>query len=55
MKSTRAPKKHASGGTAPTPEPEPRFQQLSDIALSGDDDNAACALADLAREFPTKN
>ena len=30
-----------------------RARQLADIAASGDDDNAACAAADLAREFPS--
>jgi excisionase family DNA binding protein len=29
-----------------------RARQLADIATSGDDDNAACAAADLARVFP---
>jgi len=29
-----------------------RARQLADIAASGDDDNAECAAADLAREFP---
>lgn len=29
-----------------------RTSQLADIAASGDDDNAECAAADLAREFP---
>ena len=33
---------------------ESRFQQLTDIARSGDDDNAECALGDLAREFPAQ-
>ena len=27
-----------------------RLQQLTDVAVSGDDDNAECASADLARE-----
>ena len=30
-----------------------RRQQLADVAASGDDDNAECAAADIAREFPT--
>ncbi len=30
-----------------------RAQQLADIAAHGDLDNAECAAADLAREFPT--
>ena len=30
----------------------PRAHQLADIAASGDEDNAECAAADLAREFP---
>ena len=30
-----------------------RARQLADIAASGDQDNAECAAADLAREFPT--
>ena len=30
-----------------------RTRQLADIASSGDDDNAQCAAADLAREFPS--
>lgn len=29
-----------------------RARQLADIAKSGDEDNAECAAADLAREFP---
>lgn len=29
-----------------------RDRQLADIAASGDEDNAECAAADLAREFP---
>ncbi len=29
-----------------------RAQQLADIAAHGDEDNAECAAADLAREFP---
>jgi len=29
-----------------------RARQLADIVASGDDDNAECAAADLAREFP---
>ena len=29
-----------------------RAHQLADIAATGDDDNAQCAAADLAREFP---
>ena len=29
-----------------------REQQLADIAACGDEDNAECAAADLAREFP---
>ena len=29
-----------------------RVCQLADIAADGDDDNAECAAADLAREFP---
>lgn len=29
-----------------------RSQQLADIAACGDEDNAECAAADLAREFP---
>jgi len=29
-----------------------RARQLADIAASGDQDNAECAAADLAREFP---
>lgn len=29
-----------------------RVHQLTDIAASGDEDNAECAAADLAREFP---
>lgn len=37
-------------GTSPG-DTESRFQQLTDIARSGDDDNAECALGDLAREF----
>jgi hypothetical protein len=31
-----------------------RARQLSDIAATGDDDNAECAAADLAREFPDR-
>ena len=30
-----------------------RSRQLADITATGDDDNAECAAADLAREFPT--
>lgn len=30
-----------------------RAQQLADIAAHGDEDNAECAAADLAREFPS--
>jgi hypothetical protein len=30
-----------------------RQRQLWDIAMTGDTDNAECAAADLAREFPT--
>jgi hypothetical protein len=30
-----------------------RAHQLADIAAYGDEDNAECAAADLAREFPT--
>ena len=30
-----------------------RAHQLADIATHGDEDNAECAAADLAREFPT--
>jgi hypothetical protein len=30
-----------------------RASQLADIAGSGDNDNAECAAADLAREFPS--
>lgn len=30
-----------------------RARQLTDIATTGDDDNAECATADLAREFPS--
>lgn len=30
-----------------------RARQLADIAATGDEDNAGCAAADLAREFPT--
>ena len=30
-----------------------RARQLADIAADSDDDNAACAAADLAREFPS--
>ena len=55
MKSRRTPKNHAPESTELSPEAEPRFQQLNDIALGGDEDNAACAIADLAREFPPKN
>jgi predicted DNA-binding transcriptional regulator AlpA len=29
-----------------------RARQLADISATGDDDNAECAAADLAREFP---
>ena len=29
-----------------------RARQLADIAATGDEDNADCAVADLAREFP---
>ena len=29
-----------------------RARQLADLASSGDEDNAECAAADLAREFP---
>lgn len=29
-----------------------RARQLAEIAVSGDEDNAECAAADLAREFP---
>lgn len=36
----------------PIPADTERAQQLADIAASGDDDNAECASADLAREFP---
>ena len=32
---------------------EDRASQLADIAESGDQDNAECAAADLAREFPS--
>jgi hypothetical protein len=32
-----------------------RVRQLADIADSGDNDNAECATADLAREFPQPN
>lgn len=28
-----------------------RLQQLTDVAATGDDDNAECAAVDLAREF----
>ena len=31
-----------------------RLQQLTAVAASGDDDNAECAAADLAREFPNR-
>lgn len=31
-----------------------RQQQLTDVAVSGDDDNAECAAADLVREFPDR-
>lgn len=37
------------GTAAPSDE---RARQLADIAANGDDDNAQCAAADLAREFP---
>jgi len=30
-----------------------RARMLADIASTGDEDNAACAAADLAREFST--
>ena len=30
-----------------------RAHQLADIAADGDEDNAECAAADLAREFPS--
>ncbi len=30
-----------------------RARQLADIAASGDEDNAECAAADMAREFPS--
>jgi excisionase family DNA binding protein len=33
-------------------ESKPRSQQLADIAATGSEDNAECAAADLAREFP---
>ena len=36
----------------PTDSLERRFRQLAEIAASGDEDNAECAAADLAREFP---
>lgn len=35
----------------PTSDDE-RARQLADIAASGDEDNAECAVADLSREFP---
>ena len=38
-------------GTVPSDDAD-RLRQLSDIAESGDHDNAECAAADLAREFP---
>ena len=38
--------------TAKKPDDE-RARQLADIAASGDEDNAECAEADLAREFDT--
>lgn len=41
------------GGNQETPKDE-RARQLSDVAASGDADNAECAAADLAREFPPK-
>ena len=37
----------SNGETAPA---SARLQQLTDVAVSGDDDNAECASADLARE-----
>ena len=37
----------SNGETAPA---NARLQQLTDVAVSGDDDNAECASADLARE-----
>ena len=36
----------------PTASRDDRARQLADIAESGDQDNAECATADLAREFP---
>ena len=35
-------------------ESDPRLEQLRAIAVNGDDDNAECATADLAREFPDR-
>ena len=35
----------------PTPDAD-RSRQLADIAATGDDDNAECAVADHFREFP---
>ena len=38
--------------TIPTPDAD-RARMLADVAASGDEDNAECAEADLAREFDT--
>lgn len=40
--------------TEPPAAPEARFRQLDEIARSADEDAAECAIADLAREFPTQ-
>jgi hypothetical protein len=52
MKTKRAPKNREPRSVELSPAQEPRIQQLSDIMLAGDEDNAACAAADLFRESP---
>ncbi len=52
MKTKHAPKIKTPDSAVPSHDAESRFQQLSDIARDGEEDNAACALADLNREFP---
>lgn len=41
----------ANQDSAPASE---RARQLAEVAATGDDDNAECAAADLAREFPNR-
>jgi len=53
MKST--PKSPKTNHSARELAPQTREQQLQDIAASGDADNAACAAADLQKEFPPTN